>query len=184
MRITLPPFGEAVNRLAWSETFRQTKLLTASWASTGSGDLKTDVYSLTLNVMSCAGFGQQADWVDNAKSMPVGHNMTLVNSIYGVVAYLPHILLLPKWLLKWSPWKRAYQSYVEFDRYLQEFLATERTRLAEDCDYQGSMKGNLLTAVLKSNSNHEKDPGLPGEKTALTDDEILGNLFIFLLAGT
>ena len=143
-----------------------------------------DVYSLTVNVMSCAGFGQQADWNNDLKSMPVGHDMTLVDSIYGVVAYLPYILLLPKWLLRWSPWKRAYQSYIEFDRYMQEFLATEKTRLAEDSKYQGNMKGNLLTAVVKSNSNHEKTMGLPGEKTALTDDEILGNLFIFLLAGT
>lgn len=133
--------------------------------------------------MSCAGFGQQADWTDDVKSVPVGHNMTLVDSVYTVVAYLPHILLLPKWLLKRSPWKRAYQSYVEFDRYLQEFLAIERSRLVEDSNYQGNMMGNLLTAVLKSNSNHEKAVGLTGEKTALTDNEILGNIFIFLLAG-
>ncbi|KAL9123057.1 MAG: hypothetical protein Q9187_000384 [Circinaria calcarea] len=186
IRITLPSFGDAVNRLVWSETFRQTKLLASAWASNGSGDLKTDVYSLTVNVMSCAGFGQQADWTDE-NAIPTGHSMSLVSSIHGVVTYLPHILLLPKWLLKRSPWKKAHQSYAEYGRYIGEFLAAEKKKLSMNSNNESAMQGNLLTAILKSsNSNLAEKGDSRGSyhgRTTFADEEILGNTFIFLLAG-
>lgn len=47
IRITLPPLGEAVNKLVWSETTRQADFLAEAWASLGSSNLKNDVYSLT-----------------------------------------------------------------------------------------------------------------------------------------
>lgn len=184
VRITVPPFGDALNSLVWSETSRQTNMLASSWASAGSGDLKTDIYTLTVNVMSCAGFGQQADWTNDASVIPMGHNMTLVSSIYGVVTYLPHILLLPKWLLRRSPWKIAYNAYVEFDKYMRGFLAVEKAALLNAVPTSSSAKGNLLTAILKSNlSNGSEKKAAYNNRTSLTDEEITGNTFIFLLAG-
>lgn len=186
VRITLPPFGDTVNRLVWSETFRQTSLLCLAWAAKGSRDLKVDIYSLTVNVMSCVGFGQQAEWTSE-NAPPIGHSMSLVDAVYGVVAYLPHILLLPKWVLVRSPWKKAYQSYVEYGNYMGEFLSVEKAKIAKDSSYEGRMKGNLLTAILKSNqSNHSEKSGSRASyrgRTALTDEEVSGNTFIFLLAG-
>ncbi|KAK4983975.1 hypothetical protein LTR50_006885 [Elasticomyces elasticus] len=184
LRITLPPFGEVVNRLVWSETFRQTDLLASSWASVGSGSLKTDIYSLTVNVMSCVGFGKQAEWTDDANAVPAGHELTLVSSIFGVVNHLPHILLLPKTALKHSPWKFAYKAYVEFKKYMHEFLAEEKAKMTSDSMYESKVKGNVLTAVLKSNASNKKENIVgPEGRTSLTDDEILGNVFMFLLAG-
>ena len=82
-----------------------------------------------MNVMFCTGFGQQAAWTDDFNSMPDDHKMSPVDSIYGVITYLSHLLLLPKWLLGRSPWKKPHQSYVEFDQYMQEFLAAEKLSL-------------------------------------------------------
>jgi cytochrome P450 len=184
LKITLPPFGDAVNRLVWSETFRQTNLLASAWSTQASDNLKIDIYSVTLNVMVYAAFGQQSDWTDGSATLPPGHELSLVKAICGVVLNLPHILLLPQWLLKRSPWKHVYTAYNEFERYLHELLDAEKARIAMDDTYNSKVKGNLLTAILKSNkASKDESVDSKGQRTTLTDKEILGNAFMFLLAG-
>lgn len=181
-KITVPSLGEAVNKLVWRETLRQTESLVSAWVSTVSSSLKNDIYSLTLNTMTCAAFGQQAEWSDTGNIIPPGHKISLTNAVYGLVMHLPHILLLPKVLLKLFFKDTAYQSYVEYDKYIGDFHKREKERLERDSAYESKVKGNLLTAILKSNQTEQKEVSLKG-KTTLSDDEILGNTFIFLLAG-
>jgi hypothetical protein len=78
--------------------------------------------------MSHAGFGQEAEWAIGGNAVQVGHELSPVSSIYVVVTCLPHILLIPKWLLARSPWKQAYQAYIGLDRYLQGYFAREKKR--------------------------------------------------------
>jgi hypothetical protein len=51
-----------------------------------------NIYTLTLNVMSHAGFGQEAEWAIGGNAVQVGHELSLVSSIYRIVRYLRHIL--------------------------------------------------------------------------------------------
>lgn len=184
IRITAPPFGDAANRLVWNETARQTSFLLQSWASKGSEALKSDVYLLGVNVMACAGFGQQFDWTDDKRAIPHGHTLSLIDAIFQLILFLPHVLLLPKWLLKRSPWKAGYQAYMEFSTYIAEFIRTERMRIANKSDDENKAKGNLLTALLRENASEAKNTELPGmTKTTLTDGEVTGNMFMFLMAG-
>jgi cytochrome P450 len=186
LRITLPPFGEAVQQLVWDETERQTGMMAASWAkSSGAGSLKHNIYTLTVNTMSLAGFGRQADWVEDSKAVPQGHSLSLVAAIFGVVMHLPHILLMPKWLLRNSPWKIAHTAYVEFEQYMNELLAEAKAGLQRGVKTEsGAARENLLTAVLRSSEEGAKQAVAgPGGRTSLTDEEIKGNVFIFLLAG-
>ena len=185
IRITVPPFGEAVNKLVWEETFRQAHMLASSWAQSGSGDLKRDIYSLTVNVMSCVGFGKPAEWTDDTKSTPVGHSITLVSAIMGVVTNLAPLLLLPKWALKHIGLTHVYEAYVEFEKYMNEYLYEEKQRIAENKGYESNVKGNLLTAVLKTSASEMtgKTSGTSLEKLSFTDEEVKGNVFMFLLAG-
>lgn len=136
--------------------------------------------------MSCAGFGRPANWTESVSTIPAGHTMTLTNSIFNVVTHLPHILLCPNWLLARSPWKIAYEAYVDFDKYMHEFLASEKAELSRNSDYEGRVRGNLLTAILKSSTEssekgNEVTPGV--RRTTFTDNEVLGNVFMFLMAG-
>ncbi|KAF2753073.1 cytochrome P450 [Pseudovirgaria hyperparasitica] len=186
IRITLPPFGEAVNRLVWDETMRQTHMLITSWAEHGSRSLKSDIYLLTVNVMSCVAFGQQAEWTDDANAIPAGHSLTLVKAIYGVVMNLPLILLIPKLILRYGPWKHVYEAYSEYEKYMNELLEEEKRRMNNGQRDDGLAKGNLLTAVLKENDSSGREKQImkgPGGRLSLTDEEIKGNVFIFLLAG-
>ena len=84
-RITAPPFGDAANHLVWVETLRQAKSVVPSWSSSKSVNLKADIYRLGVNVMASAGFGRQIDCTDDGKAVPEGHEISLLDSIMGVV---------------------------------------------------------------------------------------------------
>lgn len=192
LRTTVPAFGEGVNRLVWSETQRQTQLLMSTWSNTkdASRKLTDEVFKLTLNVMCTCGFGQDTDPTTDSMKMPSGHSMTLVDGIIGVVEYLAAILLLPKWFLKMIM-KHAYVCFLEVEQYTHEFILTEKARLSSDPKKRTTIKESLLTALVKSNANNSDiitDGGDVIAKAkrgrALTDKEVMGNAFIFLLAGS
>ncbi|KAK5657386.1 hypothetical protein OQA88_2956 [Cercophora sp. LCS_1] len=194
--ITLPPLAaDGVHRTVWEETQRQIDMMATAWrSSSGPASVKNNIYTLTVNTMSLVGFGKATDWTDADKSVPPGHTLSIVGAIWGVVMHLPHILLLPKWALARSPWQVAYRAYVEFDQYMDELLAAERKNL--ESDTVETTKDNLLTAVLRSSMANKETSQDSDEKkktranglgavgrTSLTDEEIKGNVFIFLLAG-
>lgn len=66
-----------------------------------------------------------------------------------------------------------------------------KKRCIEDsADHQNShTRGNLLTAVMRASYSEEKKDtptnmsGAQNRKQAFTEDEVMGNLFIYLLAG-
>jgi cytochrome P450 len=172
--ITLPPFmQDNVLGMVWDETCRQVNVMATTWVRAGAeASLKQNIYSLTMNTMSLVGFGKQNDWTDGN---PEGHALSLVDAIYGVVIHLPHILLLPKWVLKQAV-PKAYLGYVELESYMAELLGQEKTRLQNSSEDKEAARETLLTAVLRSN---KRKP----EGGTLTDTEIKGNIFMFLLAG-
>ena len=175
--ITLPPFtADNVRRLVWDETGRQVDVMAASWSRAGAeASMKHNIYSLTLNTMSLVGFGKQSEWVDGRDAVSEGHNLSLVDSIYRVVMHLPHIMLLPKWVMKHLA-QEAYTGYTELEVYMEELLEQEKSRLLSGRAAKEDARQTLLTAVLRTNTRK------PGGAT-LTDVEVKGNIFMFLLAG-
>jgi len=175
--ITLPPFmQDNVLGTVWDETCRQVDVMATAWVHAGAeASLKRNIYSLTMNTMSLVGFGKQPDWADGLDGNAEGHTLTLVDAIYGVVMHLPHILLLPKRALKqFAP--TAYLGHVELERYMAELLGQEKARLQSSRGEEEAVRETPLTAVLRSNKRK------PGRET-LTDAELKGNIFMFLLAG-
>jgi hypothetical protein len=67
-------------------------------------------------------------------------------------------------------------------------IRAEKEHITVNKDYQSkTAKGNLLTEVLKasaSEGNLDKQvPGSLQRKDVFSEDEIMGNLFVYLLAG-
>ncbi|KAL2833624.1 cytochrome P450 [Aspergillus pseudoustus] len=203
LRITLPSFGEGVHRLVWAETLRQGKMLTDTWlTSTEPRSLQDNIYALTCNVMSCVAFGKTADWTptgcrSSSSAAPApsrkvesdsSHTMSLAEAVVRFIPNLGLILLTPSWLLRWVS-HGVWVAYVEFEQYVDELLASERAKLAKELSpgssasevtSSGNGKAahmNLLAAVVRSNAVKEEG------KVQLLDEEVKGNVFIFLLAG-
>lgn len=192
VRITAPPFADpsGVNDLVWAETLFQTKLLCSAWSLQASRELHLDVNSLTLGVIARAGFGKRIDWSDNSVGngdIPPGHKLSFLRAINDTTKWMIPILLLPGWLLNLTPWRAAHKAHTELELYMRELITAEKNNVREDLEYQSSSsKGNLLTAVMKVSASEARDNSKSNgrsKKETLTDDEVLGNLFIYLLAG-
>jgi len=175
-RVTNALFGDAVYKLVWNETIRQSGLVSTAWSKKGSDTLKNDLYLVGINVIAAGAFGRQFDWEENdKKTTPEGHSMTLIGSVMSLIFHLPHMVLLPKWFLRRSPWADGMVAHKEFEQYMHEFVAEEKVKIANNAE-DTRMKGNLLTNLVKANAGETKG-------SALQDNEVTGNLFMFLMAG-
>jgi cytochrome P450 len=183
IRITLPSFGEQVQNVVWEETIRQTHMLCQSWSRVGKLDIKKSIYQLTMNIMSLAAFGLRADWAPGSECIPLGHQMTLVDAATKIISDLPLVLLLPRSLLRIMPDKTTSVAISEFEKYMNELLVRESLALTT-ANSTEIRRENLLTALLRS-SHESPRAGQPhmASEVGLTDEEIKGNIFIFILAG-
>jgi cytochrome P450 len=130
------------------------------------------------------GFDQWS-WID--EGLTEGLPAQLLKALSATTGYMVAILLFPGWLLNLNPLRKVHIAHVELDKYVQEMIRVERGRLNKNTDHQSSTtRGNLLTAVMRSPfpdaQANNKITGANRKETS-TDDEIMGNLFIYLLAG-
>ncbi|KAI9878966.1 MAG: hypothetical protein M1830_010020 [Pleopsidium flavum] len=193
VRITAPPFGDmsGANDLVWNETMSQTRLLMNSWSQHTSRELQLDVNGLTLAVISLAGFGKRLDWTSNSgdtnKSIPPGYKLSFLKAISDTTGHMIAILLLPNWLLRLTPLRKAALAHTQLDKYMREMIRAEKIKIRENKDHQSaSARGNLLTSVMNASASEAAASIKAGghiRKEAFTEDEVMGNLFIYLLAG-
>lgn len=123
--------------------------------------------------MTGAGFGMSFTWESITQNIWPNHKLSFRDSIQTVIRNLLPIVLLPRflWKLPFRPLRESEQGYNEFGMYICELLEREK-KLGERSNGQ-----NLLASLLKSTINDN------GEQRRLNDQEIIGNTFIFLIAG-
>ena len=202
-KITSPPFTEKNNSLVWLESLHQAQSMMTGWMGVqglaDSGPL-TDVAAqamrLSLHVISRAGFGVRLEWPHEEREhvIPQGHTLTYKDALSGLLENIIVVLMTPKWLLRNSPLKlhkTAQEAYIEWGKYMREMYEDKRTEVkkgetTEGMDLMGALvKGAGITAdSLNADMNGDPEKGAsPVNKQLLTDDEILGNAFVFILAG-
>lgn len=188
VRITAPPFndGSGANDLVWNEASTQARALTECWSQENTTrDLSLDINRLTLAVISYTGFGKTLDFkaeVSELRSqIPPGYKMSLHHALHLVTTFMVKILLIPKWIMQMTSMKEIAVAHGELEKYMREMIRTETAKLSKDSEYQSAdAKGNLLTSVLRASALEAK---AAGRKQAFSEDEVLGNLFLYLLAG-
>ncbi len=194
VRIVAPPFadGSGANDLVWNETKLQTRRLMASWHSQTSSSVQLDINGLTLAVIAKAGFGQELEWTANSgrseKPIPTGHTISFLEAMTSTMVYMIPVLLLPRWLMYMSPLRKAAIAHREFEKYVREMIRNEKRKISESKRYESaSARGNLLTSVLQASADHAiaaaKSDDVTTRKQAFTENEVMGNLFLYLLAG-
>ncbi|KAI0198464.1 putative cytochrome P450 oxidoreductase [Astrocystis sublimbata] len=183
-RIATPTFNESTLNSVWLETQKQAESLKSSWLR-GEIEVFEGIRTSTMKTMRNVSFGSDTD--DETRQVrPSAHKLSLLEALNGVVMHLPHILLVPTLILRHSPWKVAYTAYTEMDTYMDELLY----ETSQDIDrglVETSSSHNLLGAILRHSRKTEAE-GIDldeklGAKLSLSNEEIKGNLFIFLLAG-
>jgi cytochrome P450 len=126
-----------------------------------------------LHVISGAGFGVPFEWDASSHDVGQNHKYSFRDAISSVLHHLLPIVLVPKalWKLPIKVLQESAEGYYEFGAYMREHLEQEKRSVREG----GGQ--NLLSALVKYSTTEDAKQG------TLTDQEIIGNCFIFLLAG-
>ncbi|KAF7760802.1 hypothetical protein Agabi119p4_10211 [Agaricus bisporus var. burnettii] len=172
-KISAPSFSERNNRLVWDEAVSIMKdLFNSGWENKKeiSVDNCLDItLSFSLYVISAAGFGHKMTWKEN-KAIPPGHLMSFETSLYTVSTYVLQRLLLPDWAVGLTKKTREIDlGFKELRSYMIEMI--EARKNSEEVK-----RHDLLSNLLLANASD-------GESEGLNADEIISNVFIFLLAG-
>jgi cytochrome P450 len=129
---------------------------------------------IALHVITGAGFGVPFAWDKSSEEIPENHTMSFVEAVDQTLHHLVPLMLIPRPLLKLpiDYFRVTLEAYHEFGRYMKELLEREKMNGKE------TDTPNLLSVLAK----HAKLSAETGEK-GLSDDEIIGNTFIFLIGG-
>ncbi|KAG9002284.1 hypothetical protein FRB90_011406 [Tulasnella sp. 427] len=141
---------------------------------------------VALLAIANAGFGMDMSWNDD-QNMPVpeGHEMTFQTALHVVAQSSILRLAVPKWL-DWLPFKSIREMVTAFDeleKYIQSMIKDKRSALLGEKALADSSKAekfevddrqDLFSKLVKSSLSGD----LP-----LTDEELQGNIYIYLLAG-
>ncbi|KAF8848966.1 cytochrome P450 [Acephala macrosclerotiorum] len=179
-RLTSPAFSEHNNQLVWRETIERTQAMLASLLGRGTSSktvdhIADDVMNLSLEIIGNAAL----------EHLKPGHTMTYSASLRYITSNM--ILMatamstLPLWLVKRVPFarvKKLYEAYDNWKKYMQDMIAERKTDILSENSRSPNIDliGQLIKGQVLHKANRRGQPGL-------TDAEVLGNLFVFIVAG-
>ena len=195
----------------WEEAIIQTEGMLESWRDQCGQqpgyiiDIREDTMSLPFNVINKAGFGVDLPWsskgahhirndeVNSADDVGKGHSMTYREAMHATMDHLIHIVIFPSWLLRIAPFRYArmlYTAHVETIKYLNELMQQKEDDLMRQNSGKGKRLGfDLMSALVATKIQHreattDKSGGTTvGNEEALTDQAILANVFLMMIAG-
>ncbi|KAK1230974.1 hypothetical protein PQX77_005906, partial [Marasmius sp. AFHP31] len=174
-KIASPAFNDRNNKLVWDETVRIVlDLFDSVWMNK---DVEVDhvidvTLPIALFVIGVAGFGRRISWKDDAV-LPSGHKLTFKEALSTVSEDIFIKLLCPDALLGATErLRRVKSAFEELDKYMLEMINGRRHAEKKEERY------DLFSSLLDANDLPTNDGEVP-----LTERELMGNIFIFLLAG-
>lgn len=193
-RIVNPAFREPNNKLVWEESLRQVNSMLDIRGSSEKGpavatlaQMKADCLLIAMHVLSAAGFGHMHDFDSGLQERPEGKTRSFSDALaYLIVNGLSVILLgnlkLPRWLT-WPKLRELQNAMGEFHMYLNESIAYTR---ATTQNGSGGLVADIASTLIQANETartQEKPGGNLHAHGHLSDDEVLGNLYNFNVAG-
>ncbi|KAF5011519.1 hypothetical protein FDECE_2373 [Fusarium decemcellulare] len=205
-KVTSATFNEKNAALVFKEAIQQAQGMVRMWMGSEGEDsgtihsLDRDTMRLALNIIAYVGFGLQLLWP--GETLPpgadpklakygslepsAGHKLSFVTTVATLLEYILMLLLVPSWLLRLMPFKKAHlaaDSHEDWCKYMQELMdeKIEEARQGERVDGMDLM-GQLVRSSYGTGSDKSKEELVP-KKGSLSRDEIQGNAFIMLVAG-
>ncbi|EAU86415.2 614/534 cytochrome P450 [Coprinopsis cinerea okayama7 len=173
-KIVSPAFSERNNRLVWEETIKvMSQLFSEVWEDqdrvTVDNCLRDLTFPIALLVIGAAAFGRKIAWKDEY-TCPPGHVMTFKH----VLELSPYIIavraIFPRFIRKLVPALRKMDiAYDELKLYMKELIRAQYER-------DDGIERHDLLSLLVEHSDLDK-------ANSLTEDEVMGNTFLFLAAG-
>ncbi|KAF9451960.1 cytochrome P450 [Macrolepiota fuliginosa MF-IS2] len=173
-KISGPSFSEKNNKLVWEETLRIVDdLFDNVWENKDAVvNHGVDVtLPLALLVIGAAGFGQKVSWEDNTNEKPGNHKLTFREALHVTASELIFNFVLPNWIksIPHPRLKKIKLATEELRVYMREMIRDRQASEVED-------KHDLFSSLIHANKEEL-------EGASLTEEELMGNIFIFLVAG-
>lgn len=188
--MTAPCFNEKVSGSVWNIAHTQAKAMLEHNISSPDGStnsLQDDVRTIALHILVGIGFGIQQDFLAGSTTIRPGHSMSYAESLRTILRNLITTFIFPQkiLLLRFMPKKlrKVGVAVEEFLKYNHDMLDIERKEAAEDQEPPPT-RTNLLSALVRASDHETPEHEAPKKASqSLSDQEILGNMFIFGLAG-
>ncbi|THU87883.1 cytochrome P450 [Dendrothele bispora CBS 962.96] len=196
--VAKPAFNEANNALVWRHSTRVVEewfeVLNQQMENDGSVkvDLLKDCTELTLLIFSSAAFGKHNAWSDHSGDNS-GHRISFRPAATSAVQNLVPKVLTPDWLVALAEYrflplpkiiKEASDSFMFLRLHMLDIISSARDWVASGNEDDNSMDAALLQNLVKANlAQLEQEESKELMKRRLTDQEVLSNAFMFLLAG-
>ncbi|KAL9060602.1 MAG: hypothetical protein Q9162_000553 [Coniocarpon cinnabarinum] len=175
-KITASCFNEENNELVWEESVRQAQAMLKYWCSRSSvKSVADDVRTLSLNVLSSAGFGQSYPFA-GLEQMSTGSTASSYRkSLQLILDDCILLLVLGRRFIsfRWLPAKlrNLSQAVHAFEKHMVRAYETEKTAISST----NHAPNNLMTSLVRESH--------ASTETGLTESEIYGNMFVFNFAG-
>ncbi|KAH8991730.1 cytochrome P450 [Lactarius akahatsu] len=173
--ITAPVFSERNTRLVWDETISiMLDLFDNVWGD--SPEIVLDhcvdiTLPIALFVVGVAGFGRRVTWTSDL-TVPPGHQMTFKDALHIVSTKLFLKMVAPDWVMNLTErTKRINLAFSELEQYMAEMVHARRSAETKE------ERHDLFSVLLDATSDD------PNGSLTITEQELFGNMFIFLLAG-
>ncbi|PPR07141.1 hypothetical protein CVT24_010512 [Panaeolus cyanescens] len=128
------------------------------------------IAKIALFVISAAGFGRSISWADNG-AIPEGHSMSFKQAVNIMSKDFLIPVVMPKWMMGiTNRTKAAGDALIEIRKYMSEMIQ-------ERLHSEKVQRNDLFSSLLEAN-----DQGFDNTEI-LNEEELIGNIFIFLLAG-
>lgn len=195
-KLIAPNINEKVSRLVFVESCKQAREMLSSYVGELGGvtdDTMRGMKTIAINVLGVAGFGISRPWKEEKASRPKGYHMTYMEATKTVVECIVESAVLPAKLLTlpfFGPsWQDIGHAKNEFPLHTKEMLQTERKLQAESSE----PRNHFLSMLARQSDPESASSTAADEKSnnttpttttqVLSEDEILGNLFLFSSAG-
>lgn len=189
-KVVASVINERISKTVFNESIHQTAGLLGEVVADGKAGESNRIFDMmkkiTINVLSGAGMGTSVEWRDNANEKPSpGFKMTYIEAVKSVIDSVAGPILLPQWFLSNYPsimpgyktLKTLSYAIMEFPAHTRNMLDQERLRTVAA---HGETRSNIMSQLL--HASEQGDGDRKGVK-ALSEEEMLGNLFIFTAAG-
>ncbi|EXJ74386.1 uncharacterized protein A1O5_02682 [Cladophialophora psammophila CBS 110553] len=192
-RLIAPNINEKISGLVFGESCRQAREMLASYMDDLRGvtdDTMRGMKQIAINVLGTAGFGISQPWKEEKSSRPKGYRMTYMEATKTVVESIIEAAVMPAKLLTlpiFAPsWQNIGHAKNEFPLHTREMLENERKLQYDSPEPRSNLMSMLVRLSDSSKPNgdlHSKAGELSKSSQVLSEEEILGNLFIFTSAG-
>lgn len=185
-RVIAQVINERISKPIFEESLKQTTGLLDEVTDHGE-KTSMETFSLfdmmrkiTVHVLSGAGMGQPVGWETSSDKPKPGRHTTYMSSVNLLISAVTGPILLPGWVLDNYPAFMPGHSLIRsIAQAVREYPVHTREMLQKERQHQnqtGEVRADIVSQVLQATKSDKSG-------TSLTEDEIVGNLFIFTIAG-